>query len=231
MSKIYWISGIDTDIGKTVATGMMARYLARRGVRAITAKLVQTGNDGFSEDLERHRVLAGTGRFPEDDAHLTSPQIFHFPASPHLAAELEHKTVDLNQISESIRELGRRYDNVLVEGAGGLAVPLTEDLLTIDFAAAQGWTPILVTSTRLGSLNHTIMSFEMFARRNLRPAGVVCNCAADEDAVIARDTQRMIRKYLAKFSWDEHALVRMPRIDFANPPDIDFSAIFTGDGK
>ena len=59
MKKIYFISGIDTGIGKTVVTGLMARSLAARGVDAITVKMVQTGNDGFSEDLLSHRALAG----------------------------------------------------------------------------------------------------------------------------------------------------------------------------
>lgn len=63
--NVYFVSGIDTDIGKTVAVGMMARYLHRRGRRVITVKLIQTGNVGFSEDLDRHRAMMGVGRFPK----------------------------------------------------------------------------------------------------------------------------------------------------------------------
>ena len=64
MESVYFIAGIDTGIGKTVATGLVARSLRRRGVDAITVKMVQTGNDGFSEDLEAHRALCGGGRLP-----------------------------------------------------------------------------------------------------------------------------------------------------------------------
>ena len=77
--SVYFISGIDTDIGKSVAVGMMARDLHARGKRVITMKLVQTGNDGFSEDLDKHRAMMNVPRFPEDEAGLTAPQIFRFP--------------------------------------------------------------------------------------------------------------------------------------------------------
>lgn len=129
MGMVYFISGIDTDSGKTVAVGLMARYLLKQGVNVITAKLVQTGNEGFSEDLLKHRDMMGVGEFPEDREGLTAPQIFKFPASPHLSAQLEGRSVDVEVICDAVRTLATRYEVVLVEGAGGLAVPLTESLL------------------------------------------------------------------------------------------------------
>ena len=80
MGKIYLVAGIDTGVGKTVATGQMARDLRSRGVDAITVKLVQTGNDGYSEDIDAHRAIMGC-RFPEDDQGLTAPQIASANAS------------------------------------------------------------------------------------------------------------------------------------------------------
>lgn len=85
MGSVVFVSGIDTGVGKTVVTGLMARSLLRRGVHVATVKPVQTGNVGFSEDLEEHRRLMGKS-LPEDAQGLTAPQIFAFPASPHLAA-------------------------------------------------------------------------------------------------------------------------------------------------
>ena len=81
-SNIYFISGIDTDIGKSIAVGMMARFLHHTGKHVITLKLVQTGNTGFSEDIARHREIMGSGLFPEDMEHVTAPEIYTFPASP-----------------------------------------------------------------------------------------------------------------------------------------------------
>ena len=112
--KTYFISGIDTDIGKTVAVGMLARHLRNSGVRVVTVKLVQTGNNGFSEDLEKHRKLMGIDPLPEDREGLTAPAIFRFPASPHLAAKLENRTLDLNAIRAAVRELENRFDVVLL---------------------------------------------------------------------------------------------------------------------
>ena len=100
--EVFFVSGTGTDVGKTVATGLMARWLLAMGRDVITVKLVQTGNVGRSEDIEVHRRLMGGVRFPEDDSGLTAPQIFEFPSSPLLAARLEGKAVDVARIAESV---------------------------------------------------------------------------------------------------------------------------------
>lgn len=219
MGMIYFVSGIDTDAGKTVAVGLMARYLLKQGIRVITAKLVQTGNEGFSEDLLKHRAMMGVGAFPEDQEGLTAPQIFKFPASPHLSARLEGRVVDVAAACQAMHTLSERYEIVLVEGAGGLAVPLTEELLTIDLVAQEKWSIILVTSGKLGSLNHTILSLEAMFSRHIPLAGVVYNYCASADPIVDCDTPRMIARWADR-------LVRIPEVDFSTPPDIDFSPIF-----
>ncbi len=221
---IYFVSGIDTNIGKTIAVGLMAKYLISRGVKVITAKLVQTGNVGFSEDLDLHRRFMETAPFPEDLEGLTHPAIFKFPASPHLAAKLEGRQLDLGAIDRALAVLAERYEVVLVEGAGGLAVPLTEELLTVDWAAQRNLPLILVTSGRLGSLSHTIQSIEMATRRNLKLAGVVYNWSHDADPTITPDTARMICNYLQHYQ-QKPVLVETPRVGDV-PPIVDFSAIF-----
>ena len=224
--KVCFVTGIDTDIGKTVATGAMARFLLRQGRRVITVKMVQTGNDGFSEDLLKHRAMMGIGMLPEDQEGLTAPQIFRFPASPHLAARLEQREVDLGAIRRCVATLADRYDHVLVEGAGGLAVPLTDDVLTIDFVAEQQWPLVLVTSGRLGSLNHTIQALEMAAVRRLAIVGTVYNWSRHGDAVITADSRRMIEKYLARYG-HRTAIVDLAEIR-GDVPVVDFSSVFGG---
>lgn len=221
---VCFISGIDTDSGKTIATGMMARYLLKRGRRVITMKLVQTGNVGYSEDLLRHRELMSVGNFPEDESGLTAPCIFRFPASPHLAAALERREVEIPRLEHAVKELAQRYEYVLVEGAGGLMVPLTGELLTVDFAARLRLPLILVASGKLGGLNHALLSIECAGRRCLELAGVVYNWCATADPVIAADSERMIEQYLRK-SGIEPRMVRLPKVEMPLP-DVDFSAIF-----
>lgn len=224
--NVYFVSGIDTGIGKTAVTGLMARSLASAGRDVITVKLVQTGNDGYSEDIDAHRLICGGVRFSEDGAGLTAPQVFKFPSSPLLAAALESRTVDLAAITRAVDACAARHEIVLVESAGGLDVPLTEDRLTVDYAAERGWPLILVTCGRLGSINHTLLSLEAAKARGMPVAGVVHNWFAGADPLIDHDTPETTRRYLARWGFPP-VVVRVPRFDFAGPyPDVDFSEIF-----
>ncbi|NLB68992.1 MAG: ATP-dependent dethiobiotin synthetase BioD [Lentisphaerae bacterium] len=228
---IYFIGGIDTGVGKTFITGLLARYLHKNGVRVITFKLVETGSDGISQDIRKHRDLMGTGLLPEDLAGVTAPEIFKFPASPHLSAHLENRTLNLKKIRSSLNKLQLSYDVILVEGAGGLATPLTKELLTIEFVAEENWSVILVSSSRLGSLNHTIMSIEVAKSANVHIAGIVYNRAPETDSKIEEDTQQFISKYLTR-KYSASKLISVPWIyDKANFPEIDFSRILKSGTK
>ncbi|MDD3885570.1 MAG: dethiobiotin synthase [Victivallaceae bacterium] len=229
MGRVWFVSGIDTGIGKTIATGLAARYLVKAGVKAITVKMAQTGNVGFSEDLEKHREFMGIGRLPGDDEGLTAPQIFAFPASPLLAARREHRVVEVNKIVEAVNRLRDMYDEVLVEGAGGLAVPLTENLLTIDLAAREKWPLLLVSCGRLGSLSQTLLSIEAAIHHGLVLKGIIYNYFEGADPEIDLDTPEMTLKYLAAHGLAA-PLVRVPEVG-ATIPEVDFSPIFGGGQK
>lgn len=198
--KIYFVSGIDTDAGKSYATGWLARRLNENGQRTITQKFIQTGNaPGYSEDIELHRRLMGIPYTEEDLAGWTKPEVFSYPCSPHLASRIDGRPIDFGKIECATEALSRRYDTVLIEGAGGLMVPLTEELLTIDYVARKGYPLIFVTSGKLGSINHTLLSLEAIKNRQIRLATVMYNLyPAPEDSIIRDDTQQFIRDYLAK---------------------------------
>ena len=224
--KVYFVSGIDTGVGKTMATGLMARWLSANGHDVATVKMVQTGNDGFSEDVELHRTICGGIRLPEDGEGLTAPQIFKFPSSPLLAASLEGKKVDLDAIRRAVALCAERRDTVLVEGAGGLAVPLTKEVLSIDFAVSCGWPLILVTCGRLGSINHTLLSLEVAKARGMSIAGIAWNWCEGTDPAIDADSQETTKRYLARLGFPQ-VIVTIPRFDPSGPyPDVDFSEIF-----
>ncbi len=91
MKGIYFISGIDTNIGKSIATGWLAGQLLNQNVKVITQKLVQTGNKEYSEDIELHRKIMKIEMLPEDISKLTAPVIFSYPSSPHLAAKIDKR--------------------------------------------------------------------------------------------------------------------------------------------
>lgn len=195
--NIYFVSGIDTDTGKSYCTAWYASQLIRTGIRVITQKFIQTGNTGHSEDIDLHRSLMGTGYLPEDKEGLTMPEIFSYPCSPHLASRIDHRPINFDKIGQATQELARRYDTVLVEGAGGLMVPLTEDLLTIDYIAQKQYPLIFVTSGKLGSINHTLLSLEAIQRRNIPLHAVLYNLyPIVEDTTIQTDTMQYIQHYL-----------------------------------
>lgn len=197
MAKTYFVGGIDTNIGKTVTTGYLASQWLRDGYNVITQKLVQTGNPHISEDIVQHRSLMGMGLIEDDYQGWTMPQVFSYPASPHLAAKLDGKTLDLDAIAKATHYLEQRYDRVLVEGAGGLLVPLTDDLLTLDYVQQKQWPIILVTTGRLGSINHTLLSLQAIAQRGLTVEAVAYNHIHDhEDERIAQDTLQYLRQYV-----------------------------------
>ena len=228
MGKIFFISGINTGVGKTIFTGLAARFLRRRGVSVVTAKAVQTGCREVSEDLEIHRKLMGVPSLPGDREGWTAPEIFAFPASPHLAAKLENRTVDTGKIVRSVEKLAAMYDAVLVEGAGGLAVPLSEDVLTADLLKERGWPVILVTNGALGSISSTLLSLEALAGRGIRLAGIAYNFCANADPIIDRDTPELIGISMTRYGFEKN-IVRMAEINPERPGDSpvpDFSVLF-----
>lgn len=175
MKGTFFITGIDTNIGKSYATGWLAREWNSKGIKTITQKMIQTGNVGHSEDIDLHREIMGIPFTPEDKEQITFPIVYSYPASPHLAAEIDDRIIPIEKITESTRILQSRYDVVLLEGAGGLMVPITRRYLTVDYIADQQLPVILVTSGRLGSINHTLLSIEALVNRNIPLYGIVYN--------------------------------------------------------
>ena len=207
MSDIIFISGIDTDAGKTYAPAWLAKHLMKKGQRVITQKFIQTGNSGYSEDIVKHRELMGTGLLPEDEDFTTAPIIFSYPASAQLAARLDGKEINLDKVRQSSAVLASHYDSVLVEGAGGLMVPVTDDYFTIDYVKDEKLPLALVTNGVLGSINHTILSLEAIKNRDMTLRYLLYNTYFDNDKTIADDTRGFISRYLAKHFPESEMLV------------------------
>lgn len=208
--SVLFISGIDTDIGKTYATGMMAKALMKQGINVITQKLVQTGVSfnsasgkmNIADDIVTHRQLMGMAMQPCDTDNTTCPYRYEKPASPHLAAKLANGVLNPDVITSATKSLQADYEVVLLEGAGGLLVPITEQLLTLDYIVTQGYPVILVTSGRLGSINHTLLSLEAIRARGLTMHSVIYNhihdTADNTDTEIANSSIDYLKNYLAQ---------------------------------
>lgn len=197
-SEAVFMTGIDTDAGKTYATASYARMLENMGFGVVTQKFIQTGCVGTSEDIEKHRELLGTGELPEDREHLTAPVIFTYPASAQLAARIDGREIDTAVIEKCTAELLQRYDRVLIEGAGGLLVPLTDTYMAADYVQEHNLPVVLTTNGRLGSINHTLLSLEEIRRRGLELRSVIYNEYYDSDRMIAEDTKAFIGRYIKR---------------------------------
>lgn len=212
---VYFVSGIDTDAGKSVVTGVIARTLLKQGVKVITQKFIQTGCVGISEDILKHRELMGVEPYEEDKDGTTCPYVMTYPASPHLAAEIDGVTIDLKRIHESTEKLASRYEVVLLEGAGGLYVPVNRNYLTIDYIQEYNHPLILVTSSKLGSINHTLMSLELCRLRNIEVRYVIYNDFPNDSEWIKNDSITIIRQYLQEH-FPACQLLELPVLDEKN---------------
>ena len=211
-NNIYFVSGIDTNIGKSYATGFLAKLWNEKGIKTITQKFIQTGNTGISEDIELHRKIMGTGLLKEDLNGTTMPEIFTYPCSPHLAAEIDKRGIDFDKIEKATNILSEKYDAVLVEGAGGLMVPLTRKLLTIDYIAKKEYMLIFVASGRLGSINHILLSLEAIKKRGIKLHTFIYNLYPEcDDKIIREDTEEYVRRVISE---------EFPESDFLEVPEI-----------
>lgn len=200
LPEVFFLSGIDTDAGKTFMTAWLLRSLADAGRKAISQKFIQTGCIGMSEDIEAHRRLLGVPLEPRDIDHTTAPVIFSYPASAQLAARLDGREIDLDAIDASTAVLSREYDNVIIEGAGGLMVPVTDTFLTIDYITSRKLPVVLVTNGILGSINHTILSLEAIKSRDIPLVVLIYNSHFDnpDDSLIPDDTRGFLSRYLER---------------------------------
>lgn len=225
--KVIVVSGIDTGIGKTVVTGLLARWFKDNGIEAITMKMAQTGCETISEDIVEHRKLAGQEMVEEDAMGITCPYVFSVPCSPHLAARLDGRTIDTEVISKAAEELAKDYSHVLMEGVGGLYVPLNETTMVIDLCAEKNWPVIMVSGPRLGSINHTLAALEALDRRNISLVGLIYNLDGSKttDPRIVDDSRRLFAERLADFGC-EGKICDVPDVSCTESYCVDFSVLF-----
>lgn len=220
MEKIYFITGIDTDAGKSISTGVMALYLKNKGINVITQKMAQTGCVGISEDIATHRNIMGIGLLPEDVQGLTCPYIFSFPASPDFSASLEGKEINVNEIIDATNFLSGKYDVVLVEGVGGIMVPLNESVTVADYLVRTSYPAIIVASAKLGSINHTLMTLEVCRNRNIKVTGLIYNKYIRTNPEITDASAESLKKYLSCY-YPEAGFVELDEWETGcQPPDM-----------
>jgi len=206
MNKNIFIAGIDTNVGKTIITGLIAKYIQSKNKTVITQKIAQTGCKGVSEDIQKHRKIMGVELFSEDVDKTTCPYVFDLPASPHLSAALQGVEIDIDTINKSTKTLNKKYEYVIIEGVGGVFVPLTRAYTTLDFLAENKYDVILVTTPKLGSINHTLMTIDTLFRKNINILGLVYNLIGEYDSRIKTDSKQIFNEYLNKYGYKNNII-------------------------
>ncbi|MBE0428441.1 MAG: adenosylmethionine--8-amino-7-oxononanoate transaminase [Thermoleophilia bacterium] len=165
------VAGTDTGVGKTVVTALLAIAYRGHGVAAAPFKPVAAGVS-TGEVWADTAFLAAAARTSEEETGLYR---LKKPLSPHLAAADEGVCIDIAAVMEKFNSLSSKYGAVLVEGAGGIMAPLGAGATFLDMAAALDLPVVIVTTARLGSLNHTLLTADACRERGLKVAGLVIN--------------------------------------------------------
>ena len=184
----YFVTGTDTDCGKTYVTALLVRAARAAGVDAIGAKPFCCGP---REDVEI--LAAASGGVESLDA--MNPVWLKTPAAPRACEMLGEPAADVSRALVGMRELAAKHEQVFCEGAGGWLVPLTDKLTIADFAADLGWPVLVVVRNKLGSLNHTLLTLESIRARSLPLAGIILNDADGMDDEAKRTNRAVLEEF------------------------------------
>jgi dethiobiotin synthetase len=179
MSQHFWIVGTDTNVGKTLVTSYFMQYFQTKGFTIIPYKPVQTGvimENDVKEPVSDSEFYKLFSKEVLIDEHINSYS-FKEPASPHYAAQLEEKEIDENVILQHIHLLKNTYDYVICEGAGGLYVPINAErnYHLLDLIKQSELPVILTARTKLGTINHTLLSIDVLKANHIPIIGIVFN--------------------------------------------------------
>ncbi len=201
MGQHYFLTGTDTDIGKTYAAVQLLTRWRQDGQRVSAMKPVASGctrnaaGEWVNEDVER--LIAATG---QTDRAAMNLYRFAPAVSPHLAAQQAGEVIDLGRICTAFDALAAQADTVLVEGAGGWHTPLNDHQDIGDLAQQLGLPVVLVVGIRLGCINHALLTAQAIAAAGLPLAGWVANQLSPQPVAYA-DTLARLRRTLPAPLW------------------------------
>ncbi len=186
-----FVTGTDTGVGKTLVAAALARYLSSRGLVVGVMKPIETGVDDPEQPGDDARLLTWAAG-SSDPAGLVAPCRLKAPTAPALAASLENRTVDPAALENALRELARGKDFIIVEGAGGLMVPVRGGFLMADFVRQLGLPLLIVARTTLGTLNHTLLTVFAAQSMNIPVAGIILNGLPTDADLAAKEAPRQL---------------------------------------
>ncbi|MCD0503939.1 dethiobiotin synthase [Bordetella petrii] len=202
----YFVTGTDTEIGKTFVSCALLHAAAQRGLSAAGMKALAAGAEPLdgglvNEDVEQLRQASGVAL----PAAVRCPYVLRQAVAPHIAAAAEGVALDASVVLQAYRQATAHADSVIVEGVGGFRVPLDESLDTADLAQQLALPVILVVGLRLGCISHALLTAEAIAARGLRLAGWVANHVDPAMQQAAANVQALARRLPAPLlGWLPH---------------------------
>lgn len=191
-----FITGTDTGVGKTIVAAALVMALKKKGVNVGVMKPLQSGPDGDADILMK---AAGV----DDARSLVVPYELKEPVAPTLAARLESVEIDLHIIKDAYNQLSNKHEVMIVEGAGGIMVPIlekgTESYLFSDLAADLKLKTIIVARAGLGTVNHTLLTIDHARSKGLDVIGVIINGYSQNPGLSEKNNPKMIEE-LSGFS-------------------------------
>jgi dethiobiotin synthetase len=189
MSRGIFITGTDTGVGKTYVAAGIAIALKERGIYVGVMKPAETGcsmRAGRLIPRDALRLMKAAG--VRDSLSLVNPYRFRQPLAPSTAASLERKKISLDKIINVYQKLSTRHEFMIVEGAGGIMVPLSQNVTYLDLAEALDIPVLIVARPGLGTINHTLLTVFALLERNVTIAGIVINHANERKPGLAERT-------------------------------------------
>ncbi|WP_078428572.1 dethiobiotin synthase [Alkalihalobacterium alkalinitrilicum] len=190
----FFITGTDTDVGKTIITGLLTAALNEKGIRTIPYKPVQSGaiyreKQLIAPDVDMYEKI-NNENWPHSATYLLKA-----PVSPHLAAIWDQVIIEKKQICEDYRKLNKENQCVLVEGAGGVAVPLIDEFYCVSHLMQELQLPvIIVAKAGLGTINHTTLTVQYIQQLELPITGIIMNGFQDSEKLAQQENVKMIEK-------------------------------------
>ncbi len=190
MSKGVFITGTDTDVGKTYVTGLILKIIRERSIDAIYYKSALSGGE-YNQDKEElipmdAKYVCEVAGVEEEFKNIVSYTL-KTPVSPHLACEMEGVEISLHKIKRDVEELKKKYDFIICEGSGGLICPLYKDkedyLMLTDVIKEVNYPIVIVARSSLGTINHTVLTVEFAKAQGLDMRGIILNGYNPKDLV------------------------------------------------
>ena len=197
----YFVTGTDTEVGKTLVSGALILKLREQGINTIGFKPVVAGTyqdaagKTLNEDVETLRIASNLG---SNELSLC-PYLLDQPAAPHLVAARQSLKLEMGVMAEAFQNIQHQADCVVVEGAGGLLIPLNDQDDLSDFAKKIRLPIILVVGMKLGCINHALLTYEAIKARNLTIAGWIANTLSTEMPLLQENLQTLKTRMTTPF--------------------------------